>query len=128
MTDTEGLFQLPEAPAATPWQPGRVETGLLAAIEAGRRAGTLVAEDLGLVGAALVGARGLDAAERGKPGQWRPEPYAIAALLTPYREALAALRLPAAVEPAEQPRPSAGTPADAASLLGDIFGTAHPAG
>jgi hypothetical protein len=80
----------------------------------------LVTEDWGLIGGALAGARALDMAERGGRGGG---PYAVAALLSPYRETLQALRLPAELAPAEQPRPPAGTQPDASSLLGDWFGT-----
>jgi hypothetical protein len=103
-----------------PGRPGRVEAMLLRAIKAAQDAEVLVTEDWGLIGGALAGARALDMAERGGRGGG---PYAVAALLSPYRETLQALRLPAELAPAEQPRPPAGTQPDASSLLGDWFGT-----
>jgi hypothetical protein len=119
----ESLFpDLEAAPLPMGGRPGRVEAMLLRAIAKARDAGTLVDEDLGLIGGALAGAHALDLAERGGKGSG---PYAVAALLTPYREVLQALRLPAEVAPAEQPRPPAGTQPDASSLLGDWFGTPH---
>jgi hypothetical protein len=123
--DQDALFDVPELAEPEPAAMGRTEAGLYRSVQAGREAGTLVAEDAGLIGAALVAARGLDAAERGGRGKPGPQPYAIAALLTPYREALHALRLPAAIEPAKtngDPRPAAASPADLSSLLGDAFG------
>lgn len=126
MTDEQAaLFDVPELAEPEPAAMGRTEAGLYRAIQAGRDAGTLMSEDSGLIGGALVAARGLDAAERGPRGKPGPQPYAIAALLTPYREALHALRLPAAIEPAKtngEPRPAAASPADLSSLLGDAFG------
>jgi hypothetical protein len=127
--DQPTLFGVPELDAPPErGRVGRTELALLASIRAGQTAGTLVPEDAGLIAGALVAARALDAAEQGKPGEWRPQPYAVAALLTPYRETLQALRLPAAVEPTAAPPPAAGTPADASSLLGDLFGTPQPPG
>jgi hypothetical protein len=122
--DMESLFPELEA-ALPPGRPGRVEALLLRSIEAAQKASTLVVEDWGLVGGCLAAARALDTAERGGRGGG---PYAVAALLSPYREALQALRLPAVLAPAEAPRPPAGTPVDASSLLGDIFGTPQPPG
>lgn len=108
-------------PAPPPGGVGRVEQLLTKAIEAARQAQVLVDEDLGLVGSALAGARALDSAERAggvKAG------YLIAQLLTPYRETCQALRLPAAVMPAENMRSSSpATGEDLSSFLGDHFGT-----
>lgn len=117
MTAEDGaLFGVPELEVDTA-KVGRVEAGLARSIDAGEKAGTLVPEDAGLIGAALVAARALDVAERSsKPA------YAVAALLTPYRECLAALRLPAAIAPAA-PRPPAGGAPDTPDSLRDLFGT-----
>lgn len=114
--DEQGLFDVDEVPRP-PGSIGRVEGGLMRAVKAGQEAGTLVEEDLGLIGAALVGARALDAAERmAKPA------YAVAALLTPFRECLAALRLPAAVTPAAGRVPTSDA-SDAPDWMRDAFGT-----
>lgn len=123
--ELESLFPELEARRPVGGKPGRCEALLLRSIQAGMDAGILVTEDWGLIGGALVAARGLDVAEMGGRGGG---PYAIAALLTPYRECCQALRLPAEVAPAEQPRPAAPGPSDASSLLGDLFGTAQPPG
>lgn len=130
MSEDQGqLFDVPELSAPPPERMGRAEAALYRSVQAGRDAGTLVGEDAALIGASLVAARGLDAAERGgvsKAGtRTGPQPYAIAALLTPYREALHALRLPAAIEPVHttgEPRPASAVPENLASLLGDQFG------
>lgn len=118
-SDDAALFHI--TPARADWTPGRVEQGLQTAIKAGRDSGTLVDEDLGLIGSALAGARAIDVAEWAggvKAG------YLIAQLMTPYRETLAALRLPAAVQPADGPRAPAAGGSDASSSLRDLFGTA----
>lgn len=117
------LFDVDELAAHTAHrmgEPGRVERMLMVALRAGEAAGILVQEDLGLIGSALAGARALDLAERGGA---KGGPYATAALLTPYRETLAALRLPAAVEPTEDVRPPASGQGDVPSWLGEHFGT-----
>jgi hypothetical protein len=113
------LFDVPEL-AVNPAAVGRVEAGLAAALRAAESAGTIVAEDAGLIGAALVAARALDTAERSaKPA------YAVAALLTPYRECLHALRLPAQVAPAGAARPPAAAEGqgDEPQWFRDAFGT-----
>jgi hypothetical protein len=117
--DDGALFSTAEADAG--YRPGRTEAGLRAAIAAGEAAGTVVEEDRGMIGAALVAARKLDRADAD------PTPkagYLVAQLLTPYRETLAALRLPAALAPIAPPAPAAtesqtGTP----DWLRDAFGT-----
>lgn len=120
------LFTLDELVALDDGRPpGRVEAALAKAVAAGQAAGTLVAEDLGLIGSALVGAKALDRAELLPPGK---SVYAVAQLLTPYRETLAALRLPAAVTPADGPRPPAAGGEVGADLLRDLFGTAESPG
>lgn len=118
--DAPALFDLADA-APPGGRAGRVERLLLAAIEAGRAAGVLIPEDQGMIGGALAGARGLDQAEALGPRGV----YAVAQLLNPYREALAALRLPAAVAPAAVPA-AGSTPHEGAGLpewLSDGFGT-----
>jgi hypothetical protein len=104
--------------AALRHRPGVVEAGLTAAVEAAVAAGTLVAEDRGMIGAAMVAARKLDAADRmaDKAGG-----YLVAQLLTPYRETLQALRLPAALAPVTAPPPTGGQ-TDPADWLRDAFG------
>jgi hypothetical protein len=119
------LFDVAEVVApARPGEVGRAERGLRRALEAGAVSGVLREEDLGMIGAALVAARALDDAERWA-GSKGGGPYAVAAVLTPYREVLQALRLPAATVPEEAgsapvpPDGQGGTP----SWLGDAFGT-----
>lgn len=117
-TDTPALFDVP----ATSTRAGVVERMFRQAVAAAQRSHVLVDEDLALIGGALTAAQALDTASQvgGLKGG-----YLVAQLLTPYREALAALRLPAEVAPADQPRPPApgGADAELASLLGDHFGT-----
>jgi hypothetical protein len=114
---TDALFETPRLPA------GRVERGLQVSVDAGREAGTLVAEDEGLIAAAFVAARALDKAEN-LPD--KSAVYAIAQLMRPYQDALNALRLPAALTPVTPPAPA---PADGHSStpdwLRDAFGTAE---
>jgi hypothetical protein len=118
MTDDGALFGAEEV-AALPHRAGAVEAGLAAAAEAAWAAGTLVAEDRGMLGAAMVAARKLDAADRmaDKAGG-----YLVAQLLTPYRETLQALRLPAALSPVTAP-PPAGSQTDTPDWFSDAFGT-----
>jgi len=113
------LFDVAPSPAA-PTGPGRVELELDKALKAAWERQTLIDEDRGLIGGALAAARAIDNAERigGLKGG-----YLIAQALTPYREALHALRLPAAVNPAEQPRGAAAAPSAVPDWLGDQFGT-----
>lgn len=100
---------------------GRVERALRTALHAAAEVGIIGVTDAGLIGAALAGARGLDVAERGGA---KGGPYATAALLTPYRETLHALRIPEAVNPSDEPRgPAEGQP-DGASFLSDLYGAA----
>lgn len=110
-----GLFDVPElVPLAGA---RRCEAGLYAAVAAGETDKTLDARDGALVGAALVAARALDAADTaGGP----KSAYAVAALLTAYRETLHALRLPAALSPSDVPGPTGAgsTPQWARDLLG----------
>lgn len=116
------LFDVAELAAPDAGELGPVEAGLRAALTAATKPGRghLVEEDLGLVGSALAGARALDAAVRNV----RRDPkggYLVASLLTPYRETLAALRLPAAVAPLEDAPPPAPGGAEAANWE-DVFG------
>jgi hypothetical protein len=106
---SEGLFEVPRGPA------GRVERGLQKSVDAGRDAGTLVAEDEGLIAAAFVAARALDKAEN-LPD--KSAVYAIAQLMRPYQDALNALRLPAALTPVTPPAPA---PSDGHSSTPDWF-------
>jgi hypothetical protein len=119
MSEEQGaLFGVPELAPVDPRRGGAAEAGLRRAIDG---ADHLIDEDAGLIGAALIAARALDAADR-MPDAKRG--YLIAQLMRPYQDALAGLRLPAAVEPAGGPRgvPQPGAPVDVASLLGDAFG------
>jgi hypothetical protein len=118
MTDDGALFGVSELHVDV-GRVGRAEAGLARALEAAREAGTIVAEDAGLIGGALIAARALDKAERmDKPA------YAVAALLTPYREALHALRLPAAIAPAPVRAPEPGNSQDGPpEWFRDAFGT-----
>jgi hypothetical protein len=132
--DDGALFGVPELHVdVDDDKTGRAEAALYRSLQAGAADGTLHEVDAALAAAALVAARGLDAAERGsqtvtKAGQVRntgPQPYAIAALLTPYRDALHALRLPTAIVPADSvPLPGNGQ-TDLSQLLGEHFGTAE---
>ena len=115
---TDALFDVPEL-LEVPHKIGRAEAGLMRALQAGRDAGLLMPEDSGLIGAALVGARQLDAID-GNPGM--KTVYAYAAAATPYRETLQALRLPAAVMPSD-PRAPASSQSDTPDWLRDAFGT-----
>jgi hypothetical protein len=116
--DAESLFDVPEL-LAVPHRIGRAEAGLIRALQAGHDAGLLLPEDAGLIGAALVGARQLDAIDT-NPGM--KTVYAYAAAATPYRETLQALRLPAAVMPSD-PRAPAAAEANTPDWLRDAFGT-----
>jgi hypothetical protein len=120
MSDEDGaLFELPEL-VVDERKAGRCEVALHRALQAGIGDGTVVAIDAGLAAAALVAARALDRAERmDKPA------YAVAALLTPYREALHALRLPAPFTPGPAALPSADSPTGVPEWLRDAFGSAE---
>jgi hypothetical protein len=123
--DQGGLFAAGEleALAASPGVIGRVERLLRVALTEAARNSLLIKEDLGLVGSALAGARALDAAERGGA---KGGPYAVAALLTPYRETLQALRLPIALTPADGAAPMGGDGQSAViQALSDEFGAAQ---
>jgi hypothetical protein len=95
---------------------GRTEQLLERTVEWAEKAGHLTEEDGALVGAARVAARALDAAEKlgGK------SPYAVASVLTPYRELLAALRLPA---DSNGGKPAGGIGAQAEEWMARNFGT-----
>lgn len=124
--ESGALFDVPEL-AADPARLGRVEAAVYAALRAGADAGTVLPEDAGLAAGALVAARALDVADRmmSNPTQAKAAGYLVAQLLTPYREALHALRLPAELTPASPPAPNAGNGQDElASWLGDAFGPA----
>jgi hypothetical protein len=112
------LFGLPELSAQPAGGMGRAESALLQALKAADHLDDI---DAGLVGAALVAARALDKAEL-QPGT--KGGYLVAQLLKPYQEALAGLRLPAAMLPAGGPAgvPKPGVPDNVAQLLGDAFG------
>lgn len=114
---TDALFAEPSRPA------GRVETGTRTAVAAGRDAGTLVAEDNGMIEAALLAARALDRAET-LPD--KSAVYAIAQLLRPYQDAMHSLRLPTALTPATPPTPEpTNGRTGLEELLRDSFGTAE---
>jgi len=115
----ESLFDVEELIEARPEHMGQAEAGLWRAIRAGHEAGTLLPEDAGMIGAALVSARALDHADRNPNSKTG---YLIAALTSPHREVLQALRLPAALTPSD-PRPAAAGQTDLSKLLGDSFGT-----
>jgi hypothetical protein len=118
---TDALFDL-EGPAGPgPGQPGRAEASLRRTLQAGVRDGTICDIDEALGEAALIGARALDVADRigGLKGG-----YLAAQALPAYQKALHALRLPAEVTAAEQPRPPASGQTEPPSWLSDAFGTA----
>jgi hypothetical protein len=105
---------------------GRVEKALLAAVAAARESGTLIEQDAGLVAGAMVAARALDFAEQLMriPAAGTKGGYLVAQLLTPYRESLHALRLPAELTPATPPAPEpAKSHSDVPDWLSDAFGT-----
>jgi hypothetical protein len=116
---TEPLFDVPELLEAKPEQMGQAEAGLWRAIREAEKNGTILPEDAGMIGAAFVSARALDHADRhpnSKTG------YLIAALTSPHREVLQALRLPAAVTPSD-PRAPQASQTDTPDWLRDAFGT-----
>jgi hypothetical protein len=117
-----GLFDVDELlEARTPGRLGQYERMLQEAVKAATAAGKLGAVDLGMLGGALAGARSLDVAmalPSIKGG------YLVAQLLTPYREVLQALGLPAPPDPGEsQPAPVGQQ--DQTHWLSDHFGTAE---
>lgn len=116
--DGAGLFELTPAAAG---RTGAVERQLRAAIDAGKAAGRLDEQiDGPLAESAIVAARHLDVLGRLPTHKGA---YAIAALLTPWRECLHALRLPTAFEVGDgPPLPAGGAPSGADSLR-DLFGT-----
>lgn len=116
--DGGALFDLPELTVDR--RAGRCEVSLHHALAAGIADGTVVGVDAGLAAAALVAARALDRADRMDKAA-----YAVAALLTPYREALHALRLPAAIGPAPAALPTPEGQSGAPDWLRDAFGSAE---
>lgn len=127
MAESEGgqvipMFDVDELVDAQPvGGVGRVERALRRALTYGAGHNMFGEEHLGLAGSALAGARALDLAERmpGKGGG----PYATAALLTPYRETLAALGLVVVADSGDTAPPMEGH-TDGSDLLGDLYGTA----
>lgn len=116
---SDALFDVPEL-VMDPAKRGRAEAGLMRALLEAEKAKTILPEDAGMVGAALVAARALDQAELYSGPK---TPYAIQAAMPSYMEALHALRLPMKVAPAQAvPAPASGqtVPSD---WLGDAFGT-----
>jgi hypothetical protein len=113
------LFEVAELVEAAPERMGQAEAGLWRAIRAGDEAGTLLPEDAGMIGAALVSARALDHADRNPNSKTG---YLIAALTSPHREVLQALRLPAALAPSD-PRAPKSSQSDEPDWLRDAFGT-----
>lgn len=106
---------------------GRVEAGCLHALRKGETQGVVIDLDAGLAAAALATARRLDEADRigARYGDLKAG-YLYAQLIGPYRELMQALRLPAEVQPAEEPRtpqPSAG--GDVPAWLRDLAGNAE---
>lgn len=97
-------------------RPGQAERGLSTAARRAHADGQLIEQDAALLSAAFVAARALDRADRmDKPA------YAVAALLTPYRETLNNLRLPAALDPV--PASDPGKASDgAADWMSEQFG------
>lgn len=124
--DTGALFGVDEL-VVDVGKVGRVEAGCYRALRAGERDGVVLDLDAGLAAAALATARRLDEAERAAAHRLDLKPgYLYAQLLTPYRELMQALRLPAQVEPAVEPRatqPTAG--GDVPSWLHDLAGSAE---
>lgn len=125
--DAGALFGVDELHVADPAKLGRVEAGCYAALRAGTRDGIVMDVDAGLAAAALAAARRLDEAERVgiRYGDLKAG-YLYAQLLGPYRELLQALRLPAEVEPAEEPRtPQPAVGGAAPSWVHDLAGRAE---
>lgn len=118
VTEDQGeLFGITEARPASLREPAQAERSLQRAARAAQDAGQLIDQDAALLAAAFIAARALDRCDRmDKPA------YAVAALLTPYRETLNNLRLPAALDPvpaADPGKPSSGVP----DWMGEQFGT-----
>lgn len=111
------LFGIPDARSRFDAEPGQAEHGLRLAATTAHDAGQLIEQDAALLSAAFIAARALDRADRmDKPA------YAVAALLTPYRETLNNLRLPAALDPVAAP--AAGKTSDGApDWMHEQFGT-----
>lgn len=125
MTADDALFDVPEL-AADITKLGRAEAGLIRAVRAGEVSGTLIAVDAAAVGAALIAARALDRADKPLGLGNVKDGYLVAQLLTPYREMLHSLRLPAALTPAAPPPPDPGNGQDQTpDWLRDAFGTAE---
>lgn len=108
---------------------GRCEAGTYAALRQGATDGVVMRLDAGLAAVALATARRLDEAERvGRMGGGvgLKAGYLYAQLVGPYRELMQALRLPAEVEPAEEPRLPAPTgDGSAPSWVHDLAGRAE---
>lgn len=111
------LFGIPANRSRFDAEPGQAEKGLQLAAAKAQEDGQLIEQDAALLSVAFIAARALDRADRmDKPA------YAVAALLTPYRETLNNLRLPAALDPVAAP--AAGKSSDgAADWMHDQFGT-----
>jgi hypothetical protein len=111
-----GVDELREAKRAGP-----AEAGLHKALVRAVADGIVTDLDAAAVGAALLGARALDRAD------FLPDKSAVYAIfqgLTPYRELLHALRLPAAIAPGGVPLPTGdGDASGVPSWLSDEFGT-----
>lgn len=103
---------------------GRVEAGTLAALRKGETDGVVIDLDAGLAAAALATARRLDEADRiGSTYGDLKAGYLFAQLVGPFRELMQALRLPAEVQPAEEPRgPQPGAGGTAPAWLDDLAG------
>jgi hypothetical protein len=119
VTDDAGLFDVPEL-RLDAGRRGRVEAGLMRALEAADAAGKLIPEDGGMIGAALVAARALDHAEQFASAKTA---YAIQAAMPSYMEALHALRLPVKVAPVPAAASAQVSQTDPSDWLGDAFGT-----
>jgi hypothetical protein len=119
VTEGDALFGVDELAVAV-HTVGRAEAGLVHALAQAEAEGIVTGLDAGAVGAALIAARSLDRAER-LPD--KSAVYAIAQSLTPYRELLHALRLPAAIAPGGVPLPSTTeTKAGGPDWLHDLAG------
>jgi len=118
-TDDGVLFGVAELSTDTA-RMGRAEAGLVRALEQAEREGIITGLDGGGVGAALIAARKLDRADVSTASN---AGYLVAQLMTPYREMLHALRLPAAIAPGGVPLPKPAESGDGRpSWLRDEFG------
>lgn len=119
-----GLWDLEELlEARTPGSLGQCERMLQESVAEAARLGRITKTDLGLLGAALAGARSIDVAMR-LPGL--KGGYLVAQLMTPYRETCQALGIPEAAPPdgADPPAPPNGQ-GDGPDWLSEHFGTAE---